>query len=151
LKTQHYGSLDGHIDLIPKPVRDRIPMLVVGRARQELTWIAENSDGWIWHLSDFNRLPELLSIWRTAAQTVGAGFRPYGYGAFFDLDTNPNTPLLRVGNGIRIGRTALIELWERQRDEGVNHVAMNLIPSRRPAEEVLAELAEFVLPHFDNA
>jgi hypothetical protein len=33
---------------------------------------------------------------------------------------------------------------------GVNHVAFNLKASRRPATEVLQELAEFVLPAFPS-
>jgi hypothetical protein len=37
---------------------------------------------------------------------------------------------------------------KRQRDEGVSHVAFNMKMSRRPASEVLDELADHVLPHF---
>lgn len=72
---------------------------------------------------------------------------PYGYGVFFDLDENPEAPL-QVGRGIRTGRNALIALWRRQQAQGVSHVALNLKPLRRPAAEVLAELAEYVLPEF---
>jgi hypothetical protein len=49
-----------------------------------------------------------------------------------------------------MGRNALIELWTLQQEQGVNHVALNLKPSRRPVEEVMQELAEFVLPQFRN-
>lgn len=37
---------------------------------------------------------------------------------------------------------------DRLREAGVNHVAFNLKTSRRPAREVLEELAEHVLPEF---
>lgn len=144
--TRHYGTLRGDIDMVPKPARERMPMLVIGRARQDLQWIASHSDGWIWHLSDFNRIPDLLQTWRASHE--GSWVRPYGYAAFFDLSDDPNEPMQYVTNGIRIGRNALIALWKRQQAQGVSHVALNLKPLRRPAEEAMAELAEFVLPHF---
>jgi hypothetical protein len=48
---------------------------------------------------------------------------------------------LRVGQGVSVGRRALIELWKRQQDEGVSHVARNLKTLPRPAAEALDELA----------
>ncbi|MFY3985908.1 LLM class oxidoreductase [Achromobacter xylosoxidans] len=147
-QSEHYGRLDGAIDLIPKPVHQRIPMLVVGRARQTFSWIAEHSDGWLWHLSDFRQLPAMLEEWR--AMHGGNWLRPYGYGAFFDLEDNPNAPLQYVGNGLRSGRNALIALLSHQQAHGVSHVAFNLKSLRRPAEDALAELAEFVLPQFPS-
>lgn len=144
--TTHYGRLDGDIDLIPKPVGKRMPMIVVGRARQDMEWIAAHSDGWIWHLSDFNRLPQLIALWRSSHQDHW--IKPYGYGTMFDLSEDPHAPLRVTGNGIRAGRNALIELFHQQQQQGVSHVALNLKPLRRPAEEALAELAEYVLPLF---
>lgn len=149
IETRHYGSLDGSIDMVPKPKGNRIPMLVVGRARQELNWIAQNSDGWIWHLSDFSRLPKLMQFWQDSSDDDR--HHPYGYATFFDLSSDPDEPLHRNWNGIRTGRNALIELWKQQRALGVNHVALNLKPMKRPVEDVMNEMAEYVLPHFNNA
>ncbi len=144
--SDHYGSLSGNIDLIPKPAAGRIPTIVVGRARQDLSWIAGNTDGWIWHLSNFNRLPQLLEEWR--ANWPDDVFRPYGYGSFFDLAENAEQPLRYVGNSFSIGRKALLELWKTQEAQGVSHVALNLKPLRRPATDAMQELAEYILPHF---
>jgi len=146
-RTTHYGNLDGAIDLVPKPAAARLPMIVVGRARQDMAWIARHSDGWIWHLSDFNRLPQLIEAWRASHET-GQWVRPYGYGTMFDLAEDPHEPLQFVRNGIRIGRHALIELFYHQQQEGVSHIALNLKPLQRPSHEALAELAEHVLPLF---
>lgn len=140
-----YGNFVGELDLLPKPFGQRLPTLAVGRCRQDLQWIAQNTDGWIWHQSDFQRLPEVIGEWKRCAPANV--FKPYGYATFFDLDSNPDAPLV-VGRGIRTGRKALIALWERQREQGVSHVALNLKSLRRPAREVLQELAEFVLPRF---
>lgn len=146
VSTKLFGQLEGLLDMVPKPVGPRLPMIVVGRARQTLEWIANNADAWIWHLSDFNRLPGLIREFRSASQTGNA--KPYGYATFFDLAKDPSTPLERGYNGIRIGRNALVELWKRQQDEGVSHVALNIKPLQRPAADVLEEMAEYVLPHF---
>jgi luciferase-type oxidoreductase len=144
--SEHYGRLDGGLDLVPKPVGLRLPMLAIGRAGQTIEWLAANMDGWIWHQSDFHRLGDVVASWR-AAVPDGA-YKPYGYGAFFDLDRDPDAPMQSV-RGLSIGRKALIELWKRQQDQGVSHVALNLKMSRRPTVELLDELGEYVLPHFD--
>jgi luciferase-type oxidoreductase len=145
--SEHYGRLDGSINLVPKPTGARLPIIAIGRAGQELGWLAANTDGWVWHLSDFARLPAVIAKWREACGEHG--FKPYGYGTFFYLDADPDAPLqVAAGKGLRTGRNALIELWKRQQDEGVAHVALNLKPLRRPASDVLTELAEHVLPLF---
>ncbi len=143
--TEHYGRLDGNLDLVPKPVGTRLPTLAIGRCGQDISWLARHMDGWIWHQSDFNRLPDVLAQWRSSGD--GQVFKPYGYGVFFDLDEDPDAPL-QIGRGIRTGRNALIALWKQQQAQGVSHVALNLKPLRRPAADVMAELAEYVLPEF---
>jgi luciferase-type oxidoreductase len=147
-QTQYYGQLDGNLELVPKPFAKRLPMVVVGRARQDMNWIAQNTDGWIGHFSDFGKMRELLAAWRTGSE--GLGFKPYGYGGFFEIVDDANAPLQKAGNRIIVGRNRLIDLWSMQQEQGVNHVAINLKPSRRPAEEIMQELAEFVLPQFRN-
>ncbi|EGH69919.1 LLM class oxidoreductase [Pseudomonas syringae] len=144
-KSRHYGQLNGTLDLLPKPVFGRLPMLAIGRCQQDITWLANSKDGWIWHQSGFDTLPEVINHWRSANEQMQ--FKPYGYATFFDLDENKDAPM-KVGRGISTGRNALIALWQRQREQGVSHVALNLKPLRRPATEVLQELEEYVLPYF---
>lgn len=148
-KSEFYGELNGNLTMMPKPVSKKIPTIVVGRARQEISWIAERSDGWIWHICDFEQLSDLITWWRSL---LPAGvFKPYGYATFFDLDENPDLPLQQGFNGIRTGRNALINLWKTQESQGISHIALNLKPARRPAADILQEMAEFVLPHFPGA
>ncbi|SDX56270.1 luciferase-type oxidoreductase, BA3436 family [Pseudomonas syringae] len=144
-RSRYYGQLNGELDLLPKPHFGRLPMLAIGRCKQDISWLANHMDGWIWHQSAFNTLPDVIDHWRKSADQPS--FRPYGYATFFDLEDDPNAPL-KAGRGISTGRNALIDLWQRQQAEGVSHVALNLKPLRRPATEVLQELAEYVLPHF---
>lgn len=144
LKTEHFGHLRGDIDLVPKPAASRIPLIAIGRAGQSLEWLAEHVDAWIWH-GDAQRMPEVVPHWRE--MTAARGFVPFGYGAMFDLDSNADAPL-QTGRVLRGGRHALKQFFAQQRDAGINHVALNLKPTRRPALEVIAELQEHVLPEF---
>lgn len=142
-----YGQLTGNLDLVPKPLAPRLPTLVVGMAGQTQAWIAEHTDGMIGYLNDPVRVPTVVSQWHAAS--AGKPFKPYGYGTFFDLDADPDAPL-QQGRVMRAGRNALIDLWLRQQDQGVSHVALNFKPQRRPAAEVIDELGEYVLPHFPS-
>jgi len=147
LDTVHFGRLRGDIDLVPKPAASRIPVIAIGRAGQSLEWLAQHVDAWIWH-GDAQRMPEAVPHWREA--TAPRGFVPFGYGAMFDLDINPDAPL-RTGRVLRGGRHALKDFLARQREAGVNHVALNLKPTRRPAPDVIDELQGHVLPEFRAA
>jgi luciferase-type oxidoreductase len=144
LKTEHFGQLRGDIDLVPKPAAPRIPMIAIGRAGQSLEWLAQNVDAWIWH-GDAQRMPDIVPHWREV--TAARGFVPFGYGAMFDLDVNPDAPL-QTGRVLRGGRHALKDFFARQREAGINHVALNLKPTRRPALDIIAELQEHILPEF---
>lgn len=143
-KSRHFGRLDGSLDLLPKPFVGQLPLVAVGRCGQDLHWLAQHADAWIGHQSHLESLPALLRAWQTSHTS---GPKPYGYGTFFELDRNPNAPLI-WGRGIRAGRNTLIDLWRRQQEQGVSHVALNLRVSSRPAKETLLELAEYVLPLF---
>ncbi|HTV84833.1 MAG TPA: LLM class oxidoreductase [Dyella sp.] len=145
---QHYGTLQGTIDMVPKPAAGRIPLIVIGRSRQTIEWIAHNADGWIWYVSDYQQIGKVVQAWR---QAVGPGsFKPYGYGTFFDLSANPDAPIQVIHGVLTGGRHALIDLWKQQEALGVSHVALNLKPLQRPFAAVMEELAEYVLPAFPS-
>ncbi|MRW84068.1 TIGR03571 family LLM class oxidoreductase [Pseudoduganella sp. FT26W] len=149
LGTRHYGTLHGELDLLPKPFGARMPMIAVGRSRQPLEWLAQNVDAWIWSVDDANAISQILDSLR-----VNAGTAPppaYGYATFFDLAKDPDAPPKRFYNVVRIGRKALIDRWYQQQELGVTHVALNMKPSQRSAEDVIAEMAEHVLPLFGGS
>jgi len=144
-KSQYFCELVGAIDLVPKLSSAVLPLISIGRAGQTKEWIAENMDGWIWHGRDATKLDYVVPQWREL--TASRGFKPYGYGTWFDLLKDPDAPI-EPGHILRGGRHALIELWKRQEQVGVNHVVLNLKPSQRPAEDVLDEVGKHVLPLF---
>ncbi|NIE63077.1 LLM class oxidoreductase [Burkholderia sp. Ax-1719] len=149
---ERFGSFDGRTDLIPKPRFGRLPAFVTGSSRQDLTWIATNSDGWFYYYVPVQRLAPLTSAWHDAVRAAHGddAFRPFIQGLFFDLDEDPNAPLVPIHSGMRAGRNALIGYLERVCKMGVNHIAFNMKASRRPVSDVLRELGEYVLPHFPS-
>ena len=66
-----------------------------------------------------------------------------------DDPDHPPTPL-RGGFVLRTGRNGLLALLERWQAAGVNHAALGIQFSQRPAAEVIEELAREVLPHFPS-
>jgi luciferase-type oxidoreductase len=147
-----FGDLYGNADLLPKPALRRIPTFVTGRSRQDIDWIAKHSDGWFYYFVDLDRMPTLTGLWREAVMRSCAEptFKPFAQGLFFDLDHDPDFAPHRIHSGLRIGRNALVDYLNQLQQLGVHHVAFNLKASRRPAEEVLHELAEHVLPCFPS-
>ena len=144
-RSEFYGELRGALDLIPKPVGPGFPTIAIGRSGQTLDWLAANMDAWIWHGVDARRMADILPKWREA--TAGQPFKPYGYATWFDLAEDPDLPI-QPGRILRAGRNALIALWREQEDAGVCHVVLNLKPTRRAVNEILDELAEYILPQF---
>lgn len=142
-----YGKLNGKIDLIPKPVNSRIPTIVIGHAGQTTEWTAHNTDGIMSYISNPIHIPDIIKNWRVASPKDV--FKPYAYGTLFDLDRDPNAPI-QSGRILRGGRNALRELWLRQQEQGVSHVALHFKPQRRHASEVIDELGEYLLPIFPS-
>ena len=65
-----------------------------------------------------------------------------------DLDPDPDAPFRPIQFGGRIGRNALTNHVRSLHAAGVAHIAFNLRQSQREIEDVLAELAEHVIPEF---
>ncbi|MFL9897989.1 LLM class oxidoreductase [Paraburkholderia fungorum] len=147
-----FGELTGGVDTIPKPMVRKIPTFVTGRSRQELEWIAKHADGWFFYNVGMERVKLITQSWNDAVSRVnGDGvFKPFFEGLFLQLEENPNYPLTPIPAGLRVGRNGLIFYLETLQRAGVNHVAFNPKPSRRPFIEILHELAEHVLPHFPS-
>ncbi len=145
--SRFYGTLNGGLDLIPKPAAPRLPGIIIGHAGQTLDWTAQNTDGIISYIADPARIPTIIAQWRMACGPEV--FKPYGYGTLFDLDRDPDMPI-QPGRVLRGGRNALRDLWLRQQDQGVSHVGLHFKPQRRPALEVIEELGEYLLPQFPS-
>jgi luciferase-type oxidoreductase len=143
-----YGDLRG-ADLIPKPCADGIPLLVTGNSRQSLDWIAENADGWVTYPRPLAIQQQVIANWRSIAARVRPdAFLPFAQSLYIDLAADRQHSPEPIHLGWRIGRNPLIELIAALQAGGANHIVLNLKYGRRPADEVLAELIEFVVPEF---
>lgn len=142
------GRLDG-LDLLPKPSAGHIPVLVTGHSQQELPWIAEHADGWLYYPRSISRQEQSIKEWRELTRRYCPGtFKPFAQSLYVDLTDDPNAEPEPIHLGFKMGRNLLIDLLRQLREVGVNHVAINLKYSSRPAAEVLDEIGREVLPLF---
>lgn len=147
------GHLSG-AQLLPKPATGNIPLLVTGSSRQSMQWLGEHADGWLTYPHSTHtpvgprQLAEKVRAWRSHIPDLG--FRPHATNEWIDLDDDPNCPRtpLRGGYVLKTGRKGLIELLGEWREAGVNHAALGIHLARRPAQEIIQELGEEVLPMF---
>ncbi|MCP2041568.1 luciferase-type oxidoreductase [Neisseria sp. HSC-16F19] len=143
IESEYYGHMTGNVDTVPK-TRQRLPMVAIGRARQELDWLANSADAWIWHGVNPK---DTRKIVHTLAELNQDGYwHPFGYANFVELSENPHDEAKLYNNiYLRGGSHSLLEYWQEQQEQGLAHVTINLKPSRRPAAEMLQDLAENVL------
>ncbi|QCI62829.1 LLM class oxidoreductase [Phreatobacter stygius] len=149
------GTMDG-VDLLPKPAAGRIPLIVTGSSRQDLSWVGDHADGWLTYPQSTHtpegprQLSDKIRAWR--ALIPDGGFRPHLTNEWLDLAEDPNFPRtpLQGGYVLKTGRKALIDLLGEWRAAGVNHGALGIQFAARPAAEIIQELAEEVLPLFPS-
>lgn len=142
------GSLHD-VDLLPKPYTGVLPLLVTGSSRQPMEWIAARSDGWITYPRPLPAQTDVIAMWKKLAEKASPGrFKPFAQSLYIDLADDPRTTPTLIHLGLRLGRTALIELLKTLESRGANHVILNLKYGRRPASDVLEELGAEVVPLF---
>src|SRR5699024_1400824 len=137
-------NMTGSTDMIPKPEIGAIPIMVTSFSGQTLEWIAERSDGWF----GYSHSPEQQKRFTDEYRELAGQFKPYAQILSIQLLKDPNAPSEQIFMGKQLGRNALIDELNILRESGVNHVYLNLKSSERPMDEMMEELAEFVLPHF---
>jgi luciferase-type oxidoreductase len=129
-----WGSLDGDLDLVPKPTAETIPLLPTGHARQELSWLGDHGDGWLfYHLPD-GTLESYLADWHEAA-----GEKPYAMAVRTELADDPTADPEPIHQGYRAGVEWFRSYFARVEEMGVDHVIVT------PSGPNLAEFAERVI------
>ncbi len=136
-------------DVIPKPLASHVPLLVTGHSQQELGWIARNADGWMSYPRSIEAQAQVVQRWRDTVEAELPGqYKPFTQSYFIDLADNPNEAPTPIHLGHRLGRNALLVHLRASKRIGVDHLIFNVKYGKRPADEVLEELAGFVLPEF---
>ncbi|MCY1657323.1 LLM class oxidoreductase [Dietzia sp. SL131] len=163
-------------DVVPKPSAASVPTIMIGSCQQSVAYLAAHGDGWMTYPRDFDVQRRTVEQWRemVVAAAGGAGsdgaaaggagsdggggnegggndgevFKPFAQSLRIDLAENPDETASPIDFGFRIGRRRLVDHLEDLRGIGVNHVQLGLGACRRPVLEVIAELAEYVVPRF---
>lgn len=139
-------SMSG-VDVPPKPPCGTVPLLVTGRARQTLPWIAQHADGWLNYPRSLEVQAAMLDDWRkTQRSLLGHADKPFAQSLYIDLSEDDEAPPTPIHLGFRLGEKRLIEMLFRLAFIGVSHVALNLKYSRRPASEILEQIGKNVIP-----
>ncbi len=148
LETEHYGNLKGHIDILPKPTAQKIPMLLTGFSRQTLEWNAQNADGWMSYPKSLSQQKETISEWRTLIGEPQRFDKPFMQPLYVVLEDDDDFKPRTIQLGFRIGANYLNEYLQKAKHIGVNHVAINLRFNSMNIDSTLEHIANKVLPNF---
>lgn len=145
-----YGSPCGGMDMLPKPVAGKLPLLITGGSQQNAQWIAENGDGWMLYPRNTVVQAKTIRDWRGQVEAAGRPPQPVLEPLYIDLAEDPNTPPQPIHLGFRMGAKRLLGYLRSREDIGVNHIALNLRFNEADIETTLQRLADDVLPAFAN-
>lgn len=148
IENNLFGNLNGHIDILPKAVTNKIPMLVTGYSQQTLEWNAENGDGWMYYPRNILEQHSTISKWRSLIPSTQDYSKPFMQPLYIDLQNDDNFKPHPIHLGLRIGSKYLIDYLHQLEDSGVNHLALNLRFNSNDIEHTLKQIAEKVLPNF---
>ena len=149
--NNHYGSPGGGMDLLPKPVSARLPLLITGGSQQDPDWIARHGDGWITYPRELAAQARLIDAWRQRIDALGSASKPAVQSLYVDLTDDPNASPQAIHLGFRLGANPLRDYLRSLEAIGINHVALNLRFNQADVELTLQRLAEHILPGFSSA
>ncbi|WP_254762024.1 LLM class oxidoreductase [Natrinema marinum] len=116
-----WGSLEGDLDVVPKPTAETIPLLPTGHARQSREWIAEHGDGWLFYHLPERTLEDYVADWR-----ADAGEKPYAMAVRVELADDPEDEPEPLHLGYRAGLEWFREYFRDLEALGVDHVIVGL-------------------------
>lgn len=145
--SKFYGSTNGAIDILPKYYK-KTPMLITGYSGQSLDWIAEHSDGWLYYPRDFKTLQLVMQQWRDSLSKTQNNWKPFMQSLYVDITMDSKAKPTPIHLGFKSGTDYLNAHLKLLESYGVNHVILNLKYGSRPANELIEEIGEKVLPNF---
>ncbi|MES9831945.1 MAG: LLM class oxidoreductase [Candidatus Thiodiazotropha sp. DIVDIV] len=143
-----YGSPKGGMDMLPKPVSGKLPMLITGGSQQDPDWIARNGEGWITYPRPIGSQTHIINGWRGRIEAVGGPAKPAVQSLYVDLVEDPDAPPQPIHLGFRSGINHLRSYLKSLEEIGVNHVALNLRFNQADIESTLQRVADELLPDF---
>lgn len=141
-----FGSPNGGLDLLPKPVSGKLPLLITGGSQQDPGWIAQNGDGWMTYPRNTEVQARIIRDWR--ARAMGDYDKPMMQPLYVDLTEDPDARPQPIHLGFRLGVNHLRAYLKSLEQIGMNHVALNLRFNQADVETTLNRLADDILPDF---
>ena len=143
-----YGSPGDGMDMLPKPVSGKLPLMITGGSQQSPEWIAQNGDGWMLYPRDPGLQAQIIGDWRQRVEASGRSVLPVMQPLYVDLVESAPVRPQPIHLGYRLGLEQLQQYLLRLRQIGVNHVALNLRFNQADIEQTLRRLAQELLPAF---
>ncbi len=144
------GNSSGAMDMLPKPVAGRLPMLVTGGSQQDLDWIVRNSDGWMIYPRNEVSQSRVLADWCGRLRSSGHPPKPIMQPLYIDLAEDSDAAPQPIHLGFRSGARPLLAYLKSMERIGVNHIALNLRFNRADIETTLQRISDEVLPEFTD-
>jgi len=144
----HYGRLDEGMDMLPKPVAGKLPMLITGGSQQDPEWLARHGDGWMVYPRNLPLQDQIIRQWRARIKSAGVPDKPVMQPLYIDLDDDPDARPYPIHLGFHLGTNRLVSHLQSLRDIGVNHLALNLRFNQSDIETTMKQLADELLPEF---
>lgn len=143
-----HGSLNGSMDMLPKPTGARVPILITGGSQQSPDWVAAHGDGWMTYPRDIASQAQIVRDYRARGAEAGAQAKPVMQSLYVDLVSDDKAEPRPIHLGFRSGVAFLKSYLFELREHGINHVALNLRFNQADIENTMKRLAEEVLPEF---
>lgn len=142
------GRLNGYMDMLPKPVSGRIPLLITGGAQQSPEWGAEHGDGWMTYPRRPEAQEEIIATYRANVAVTCETDKPIMQSLYVDVMAKNTMPPRPIALGYAAGTDFLRDHLKQLEAMGVNHVALNLRYNFDDIEETMQRIADEILPHF---
>ncbi|GAA0783737.1 LLM class oxidoreductase [Roseibium denhamense] len=142
------GRLSGDIDLLPKPVGGRLPLLITGGSQQSPDWAAQNGDGWMTYPRDAASQGRVIADYRQRLVKLGQQNKPVMQSLYVDLLKKADAQPRPIHLGFQSDTSFLRNYLRDIKDLGVNHVALNLRFNQAPIDATLKQLSDDLLPDF---
>ncbi|NER80279.1 MAG: LLM class oxidoreductase [Leptolyngbya sp. SIO1D8] len=143
-----YGSPQDGMDMLPKPMSGKLPLLITGGSQQDPEWIARNGDGWMTYPRNPVVQAQIIRDWRSRVEAAGDSAKPMMQPLYVDLTEDPDTPPKPIHLGFQLGTNHLRDYLKLLEQIGMNHVALNLRFNQADIETTLKRLADEILPDF---
>eukprot|EP00121_Abeoforma_whisleri_P010709 Awhi_evm1s9878 len=146
----NFGTVQGNMDMLPKPCAGKLPLFITGSSRQTTEWSATNGDGWITYPRDIDSQAAVIADYRKSVTAANNVFdKPVMQPLYIDF-VDEDIPTTRIHLGYRCGPKFLKSYLEAIEQIGVNHVILNMRYNQADVEETLKKLSSGVLAKYLN-